>query len=361
MSLKILCATVCFTIPTIALAQEDTIFIVPERIETSAPVQEALSQQKGSTVTSIEGWGSTVAITYHASEPIEIFLAPLLAENRYNLFDFLHFVLPATEKKTAIVQLTGSPGWSPGNRRYLLNILVRSDDVRAGFIDVQFEPASMTTIASAALQHFFSAEPYTPSSFHALHGQRVLGWSGSVMAGVITVLACIVAATASLRRKQHMMTTVMTVLIAALLLYQLRSAMDLLRFSTQHLREFYGKDIYDESGSVHSIARRIRKSAPTLLSTQVFVCRDGTNFKEKLLRYFIYPMPVSADPAVIDDAGMVLVMDKLDSTFVPRENGAVEEGAFMTVHCGDAQISAVLTKRFADGSMLFTIPTQSTP
>jgi hypothetical protein len=126
--------------------------------------------------------------------------------------------------------------------------------------------------------------------------------------------------------------------------------------SIQHLQE-YPQGTYDEAGSVHSIAAVLKglPKKPTL----VYVCRDGTNFKEKLLRYFAYPIRISSSAEDAMRADMAVVMNKYSWNFKTSIDAASTRS---TLSCGDLARDARRVSSFEDGSILFSLdsspPTQ---
>src|SRR5437667_3975805 len=94
-------------VPILAFAQ--TLQITPALIDSSEPVEQALNENKGHAITTLEGAGKALSITYSASEPIEVFMVPLETENAYVPTDYVRFTLPATTQGTVLIDLTMSP------------------------------------------------------------------------------------------------------------------------------------------------------------------------------------------------------------------------------------------------------------
>ncbi len=320
----------------------------PTLVDNSSMVEQALRENTARTSTVLEGNGSLLQITYRSSEPIEVYLVPLAAEKSFVPTDYVRFTMPITQESTVNIDLTVSPGWSPGNHRYYFSLLSRTENADAAFIRVEFLPASAGQTLKALVRHIFTPEPYTPSSYHVLRGYRFLGISFTAALGVLILLAATLCAL--LVRRGLRLTAVLAVLIGGSLFYQLRFGIDLLRFTKEHLTGYELHGIYDEAGSVHVIAENLRTlTQDGRQPAIVYVCRDGTNFKEKLLRYFTYPLNVSAEAASVKSASYAVVMDKLQWSFDGTEK---REG---TLRCGALNASAEKLTGFPDGSVLFRL------
>lgn len=308
-------------------------------------VEEALRDNKGRAKTSLEGNGAFLRLTYQASEPLTIYMVPLSAEGRFVPDDYLLFTLPQTDGDTADINLTVSPGWSPGNTVWLLHLLTKDENATAGFMAVEFLPATPRTIISAFFRHVFKTEPYTPSSFHALHGYRIFALDGTILAGILLSLACMIGVIVA--KKQKKLVVVLLIILTFQGIYGLRFGLDLLRFSREHLSGF-SRGLYDEAGSVHQIAHALREhvisSKKAESATTVFVCRSGTNYKEKILRYAAYPIVITSDEASLERADFALVMDADEWSF---DHDALQ--------CGDLTLRVRTVTDFPDDSVLFTI------
>ncbi len=324
----------------LAHAQEDTIRVTPDLVDAAEPVTRGLQTNKSHFTTKLQGkGGQSLRIHYGSTDTLDIYLVPLQADQQYSPTDFLHFTLPAAGEGQALVDLTPSPGWSPNITSYLATILVKDETVQAGFSTIEFIPATPLTIVTTAVKHFFIPESYAPNSYHALRGYRALGWQVTMAFGV---LAMLVAAVALVRRRSaDGIQVAIGILVCGCLLYGARFALDLTQFTAQHLSEYYGHGMYDEAGSMQEIAGVITMSGPAEPKS-VYICRDGTNFREKLLRYFVYPIPVSDSPAMASGSTLVLMDGKIDWSF--------NDGMLL---CGDAQTNAELLSTFHDGSQLF--------
>ncbi len=346
---KTLLTAVLLTLPVIGSAQ--TLRITPALIDAAHSVEEALTTHKGHASTTIQGQGGTVTIDYQSSESLEVYLVPLHADASYTLTDYLRFTLPmATEGGTVSIDLTMSPGWSPKQQTWLLNLLSTDEKTNAAFTKMSFDDANQPNAAIIALRHLFTEEIYTPSSYHALRGYKMLDVSFTVLLGLVTVigaLGCLI-----FLREQKRKTGAMLMLILGMLLYQMRFSVDLVRYTAQHLTE-YSHGTYDEAGSIHAVAAFLHTLAKGKESTlTVYVCRDGTNFKEKLLRYFSYPIRISSETEDTKNAQYAVVMDKFKWGF---ETIVTKENASTLLKCGDLERRSEKLTTFRDGTIVFRL------
>ena len=337
-----------FAVP--ALAAAETVRITPSLIDGANTVEQALITHKSHASTKVEGQGARIVIGYQSSEDLEVYMVPLAADNTYVPTDFLRFTLPMATDGSVSVDLTVSPGWSSGNQKWILHLLSADDKAGAGFSDIHFDDTSIMTAASAAIRHLFTQEQYTPSTYHGLHGYRMLGFSVTVVLGILMTVIAILGMFASGKNKRR--EVFVGALIAGSLLYQARFAVDLLRFSAQHLRE-YANAQYDEAGSVHAVAAFIRSQSDGAKDPlKIYVCRDGTNFKEKLLRYFTYPAHVSAEAASASGADIVVVMDKFKGAYQTTPS---KDGTGMQLGCGDVNSPARKLSSYPDGTEVYRL------
>lgn len=337
-------ASFIFAVP---LAGAQNLAIRPAIVDSSEPVERALAENKGRASTALEGKGATLVISYHSNQPLEIYMVPLEKNDLFVPTDFLRFTLPQTEDGTASIDLTVSPGWKPIQQKWLVHLLSKDEKADAGFNSISFTPSSPFRIAGAGVGHFLTAEPYTPSSYHALRGYRIFGAHVAVMLGIATVLIAFVCLL--FVKRERMLMTGVTILLTGTALYQLRFGIDLLRFTNEHLTEYAG-GTYDEAGSAHLVAAAIKligKEGQT-----VYSCRDGTNYKEKILRYFAYPIRISSDDADAAKADFAVVMDKQSWNL---DTATVNKATVLTLRCGAANRRAERLNTFADGSILFRL------
>lgn len=320
--------------------------ISPKIVDSSDQVESRLKENAGHASTTIEGNGAALRVRYFASDPVDFFMVPQNRDGGYVPTDFITFTLPSTEAGETRIDLTVSPGWRPGQITWLVNLLSKDETTEAGFSSMEFEQAGILDTVSAVFTHLLTPEGYAPNVYHALRGYRMLGVSVTVMAGIVLFVAALcVAFFFPVGRKS---TAVLTLVVAVTCLYQLRFGIDLLRFTSEHMKG-YAAGIYDEAGSIYDVAADVRAMTE---GQSLYVCRDGTNFKEKLLRYFVYPTPVESDNADGSTASLVLVMDKFDWSVETR----TEDGrTVQSLSCGAFRGDTERLKQYEDGAVLFRI------
>ncbi len=328
-------------LPSVVMAQ--TLTITPEVITSSSSVEKALQENKGRAKTSVEGKGGTLRLTYQASEPITIFMVPMTENGRYNQSDFIVMTLPTTEKAVADIDLTISPGWSPTTKKWLLHALTKDQETVAGFSTIEFIPVSLTKILTTVLRHALTAESYSPSSYHGLHGYRITSLDLTMMLGI--ALLVIGAVTLLTAKQSRRLQTLVIVIVACHALYGLRFGIDLLRFTGEHLSG-YARGGYDEAGSIYQVSEALTELTARNEKKTVFVCRSGTDYKEKILRYVAYPMTVTSDSASVLTADFAVAMDTDTWTYDPMSE---------SLRCGTLTIPVRKISDFPDGSILFTI------
>jgi len=334
-----------------SVAHAQTLNIMPAIVDSSEPVEQALKKNEGRASTSLEGRGGMLSLTYTASEPLEIYMIPLDKDGHFVPTDFLRFALPKTDTGDILVDLTVSPGWSPKTGKWILYLLTKDEGVKAGFLQIDFVPINPLKLAYVAWRHFLTIEAYTPSSYHALRGYRVFAMPFVPIFGCFLLLLAV--SLAWLLRKKEWFTVMVIVLIFGSYAYQLRFSVDLLRFSKEHLQG-YAAGSYDEAGSAYLIVdalQEVTKHSERKEAT-VFICRDGSSYKEKILRYMAYPLRVSASDEAALLASFVVITDKDDWTLSTKTtNGA----SVQTLHCGTLERTAVQLADFPDGSILFSL------
>ncbi len=335
----------CFGLLVCAQASAAAVTIVPQLIDSSEPVTRALQENQGHASTNLKGKGASLRLVYSSESPLQVYMVATDDQGSFVPTDFMSFSLPAAPQQAeAIIDLTVSPGWSPGEQQYVLHLLSPREDAQASFYEAEFLPASGAAMLAVPFKHFLRAEPYTPGTFHALFGYRVLGTSVTIILGLITVLFAVALLGVLGFRSAK---TVFILLIAAQLVYSLRFGLDLVRFSNQHLREYASTGSFDEAGFTYTTAADIRQLALASSSpVSVYFCRDGTNFKEKLLRYFVYPIPVVSDATGATKATMVLVSGKFKQGYSFADN---------RLQCGDIEQPAKTISTYPDGTELYLL------
>lgn len=287
----------------------------------------------------IEGSGDRLEITYISPDPIALDIAPQRRGSSVDPAEILHVTLPAGEH-TAIVDITATPGWSPLRQAYVFWSFTTEKGAKAEISGIRFLPASYGSILNAALHHLSIRETYQVSLHHTLRGTMTLGWPFALPVGILTLVAAGVIS--RLRRRAFVLPALITLSIGALL-FGAWSGIDLTRFTVSNLRDWYGKGIYSQAGSAALVSERFRKEARRSSdSPLLYVCHDKSDFYPKMLRYFLYPLPVSSKPEDVMHATHVIVARTLSWKY--------KEGLLT---CGGLSGNAKKIAEFPDASVLF--------
>jgi hypothetical protein len=255
----------------------------------------------------------------------------------------LHFTLPPGELQDVTVDLTPTPGWSPFPQQYHLFFASPIGGQDAEIKAMTFLPWSFRSLLRAALRHLAIREVFQVSTFHALSGESVLGFSLAFLLGIAVVIAAVIF---SVFRKQG--SCALLALTIGCLAYAAWFGVDLARFTTQNLTEWYGQGTYAKAGAVTGVAKTIRvEAAKSATPLFIEVCHDAMNFYPKMLRYFLYPIPVSTELKDIPRATHVVVASKLQWSYDGK-----------TLVCGAIAKPAKEIATFPDGSVLFAVTSQ---
>lgn len=337
-------AALLVLIPAVAAAQ--VLMITPEAITSSVPLEKARQENKGRATIKLEGKGGILRLTYKALQPLTIFMVPLSPDGTFVQTDFILLTLPISDQGAADIDLTISRGWSPRNTTWLLSVITKDTEAIAEFSAAEFLPISTVKTVTTFFRHSLNAEPYTPSSYHGLRGYHALKLDLTIIMGLALVLAC--AAAFVFRTKEKKLQTLIIIFILFHALYGLRFSIDVLRFTGEHLLG-YSRGHYDEAGSIYDAAMKIAElAAKTEKEMNVFVCRSGTDYKEKILRYMTYPVTVSSEVASAANADVALGMDTSAWTLESTKDGEL-------LHCKDLSLKVRTLAQFPDGSVLFTL------
>ncbi|MSR67442.1 hypothetical protein EXS65_01260 [Candidatus Peribacteria bacterium] len=331
-----------------------TLHITPALIDESHTLEQALMTMKSSASTTVEGLGGILEITYESSEPLEIYMVPMQKNESYVPTDYMRFTLPASEEGTVAIDLTVSPGWSLRNQHWLVHLLGKEETTNAAFSTIEFKTEGSKNVVVAATRHLLTKEFYTPGSYHALRGYRMLGRSFPIMFGILTIIGVLLCCILS--PNKHCRRSVLGTLLIGSFLYQARFSIDLLRYTREHTQE-YAEGTYDEAGSIHALADVLISLVKNPSATTVYVCRDGTNFKEKLLRYFSYPIRISSELGVAATADYAVVMDKYEWEF---DTTVTKDETTLIVKCGDMNRRAQKLSTYPSNEILFRLLAPST-
>lgn len=307
--------------------------ITPVLLTASAPIEQAIRDSGGHASTTIEGDGRWLRLGYESTEDITLFIMPLTGPNQLNPADATMLVLPRGTSMDVTIDLSVAPSWRPGSLSYLLNLLSTSKDAEVSFLSAEFFPASITELIGIGFRHAMLPEPYSPSSYHALRGQRMFSLPLPIILGIATI---ILAITIGMYRRSR--SVALVIMLMGMMMVGARASFDFIEISREHLTSMLAHGTYDEAGSIYLIGERLRP----LLPTGIVICRDGTNFQEKILRYLMYPVPVGSSIGV--PASHVVVEGKIRWSF---DHGRLR--------CGDIDRRASHLASFDDGSEIFTL------
>ncbi len=331
------------TIATTAIAQSPASFVVPHRIEQSAQVDAITSRSESNSSTVIEGDGQILAINYSSDSDLQIFLFYLHSDNSYDPADTVIFSLPAGDNVQTNVDLTHSSGWHPGKRSYKMTLMSDKTDPIVSFASTEFVPTTIGTLVTTPVKQLSLVEIFTPSSYHALHGYTIFGQSFATLLGILalflTIMACVIW------RKRGLIIA-LSLLIGSQLIYGLRFSIDELRFTAEHVKSWYSNYTYDEAQSTYELASLLKQESIHGI-VNVFVCRNGTDFREKLLRYFSYPISVSSVETSAKAATHIVVMDAAQWSY---------DAASHTLSCNEKTYDATHVQTLKDGTQLFSSP-----
>lgn len=289
----------------------------------------------------IQGNGSTLKIAYHAGLPLTAYIAIVNADGTYNPADLYEFALPAANQQSVTVDLTALTTWSPGTHSYFLSFLSNTEHTDASFSEMTFMPGGAGDVIRAAAFDFVQIEPYWVSSAHLLRGYRILNVPFAVVLGGIVLFLCLVFIAWKHGRAAPL---VLMTMLTGVLLYDIRFTADLTVWSADHLRQWTMHHEYGEAQDIYSAADTVKDAASKTPSAAVSVCFDSTDYYAKLLRYLVYPVPVTMTGTLKTTTTQVLVTHKINWTY---QNGAL--------HCGAIDAPAVLMKDFPDGSHLYSV------
>lgn len=327
----------------VQVSAQELLTITPTVIHSSGQLEQNLAESKGSASQVLEGQGSRLHVTYTSQAPFDVYVIPLNKDGTYNPIDIITFQMPETDGERLSIEadLSVSPSWSLTKDRYQLYFLSSEEEAAAEFFDMSFAGPGPVELLKIMTRHFVLPEPYLPSSYHVLRGYRVLNGSFAVIFGIIAVGGAL--AFGVLRKNPR---AGLHLLLTAALFFQARFSLDLLRFTNEHLRSWYGDGTYDEARNIYAVADKVtQEAAASPAPVMVYSCRDGTNFREKLLRYFAYPVPVISRPLTEEDRpSHALVMSRDEWSY---------DGTVLT--CGDITVPATLLEDFGDDSYLFAL------
>lgn len=303
--------------------------------------EEALARAQATEKTDFVfgGKGDRLRIVYTSPVRIDVDLAPRRRGAGFDPTEVLHFTLPPGAHTEAVIDLTQTPGWSPLEKEYHAYFASPPGGKDAEIETIDFLPWTLGTLLMTAARNLATRDTFQVSTFHALRGYNMLGFSLSIIIGATTILIAL----ATLLRRTSRTRALAPVLVTGMLLYTAWFGVDLARFTTRNLREWYAEGLYNKAGAAEAVADAIQKEAsasPTPLF--VHVCHDTTDFYAKVLRYLLYPTPVSVRAEDVARATHVVVAGKLSWSF--------HDG---TLTCGSVTGPARELATFRDGTVLY--------
>ncbi len=288
----------------------------------------------------VEGIGSRLRITYSSSLPIDVDVAPMVRGSSFDPADLAHTTLPAGTNMTALIDLTVAPSWKPWGATYYLAFFVNAEEVDAEMQEIAIASGGIGALFGAAFRHLASVEEYQVATPHALRGHKMVGLSLSFLLGLLFIVAVIVLC---IRKKGT--AAVLSVCLCAILFYAAIFGLDTLRFTTGHMSEWWGQHSYAQAGSIFAVAEELQaEDARGHTPKGVYVCTTSTDYVTKVLRYLLYPVPVSIAAEDVNTSTHMLVSDTADWSY--------EKGL---LHCGRIDGPATKVREFPDGSVLFSV------
>jgi len=311
--------SILFALAPLSFAQEET------------PLDLAIARAGSHASADFTGNGSTMKLTYTSKQPLHISVLLLKSDGSFVASETLAQVLDAGETKSAIIPLASSRGWRPGEAVYRLHILAEKGD-EPRLLAVEFQKTGLMEYPKIAASQFLRAPEFTPSVYHRIPSRHVLGVSITTLAGLLLIfIACI-----NRMRKG----SIAAVTVATTLLLSTMTSIDVLRYSTAHLRSWFSRDTYGSAGSLYAAAEIIRSDN----ATGVLLCTDDTSYPEVILQYALYPIRVSDEKL-----SHIVVHRSVHSSF--KEN---------VVQCNDKHYPSSLVREFPDGTKIFrTTPSAS--
>ncbi len=287
-----------------------------------------------------EGKGGYLHIVYSSSQPFDLLIAPFRSSRGYLPIDLSRVHMPAGKHRDVRIDLTGSPLWSPGQHKYYLLFGSAQKSVDTAVEDMSFLPTPLLQVPIIAVRQFFEAESYQISSYHTLLGYRVLTVSVTLLGGCIVLLTLLMLL---IRKAQP--STLLGVLVLAMLAYNMRFSLDLIRFTAHHLQQWYGEGLYSRAGAVVHIAQDVQadQQKHSFGAPYVYVCTDDTNYYAKMLRYHAYPVTVATD--LQSDAPLTHVL--------VHHSQWSETGG--TLHCGQFEGTVRKLADYPDNTHLYSL------
>lgn len=308
----------------IALAQD----VVVHPLSLHTPIQDIIARANTHGDVELQGPGKTMQLRYTARDPLDVFIIPLLRDGSFDPLDAMYTSLPAGINVTKDICIALFQHWTPWTSTYRIHFL-SSGNTAPEFHDVTFVEGSLFETVLIGMSQLKSPDPYTPSSYHRLRGERIFSFPLSLLLGGSVVLF----AWFIVQKKGERYAVLL--LLSALLLTQVASSSRLLHRSLIHTMQYYGNGTFSSAGSLHAIAAHLQQYAAP--HETVHLCTSGTSYAEKLFQYAVYPLELTEhDPHYI-------------VSHAPLNFS--QEGTTLT--CNERVFQAEKKQEFADGSILF--------
>lgn len=290
----------------------------------------------------VEGAGAFLKIGYTSGVDLNGYVVIMNPDQTYNPADMNSFILPEDRNGTATLDLRTLPNWTPSSHLYYLSFLSPSVQTDTQFSEMTILPASVLDTVSAAFLQFSSIEPYWVSSMHLLHGYRVLNTSFALILGILLLMSTLFFI---IRKKSAAAPAIFLTLIAGLLFYSARFTTDLTVHSLTHVKEWITTHGFGQAGDTYNVADALKKHAALTRSpAAASVCFSSTDYYAKLLRYLVYPLPVTMSGQLLPATTHVVVTHHLNWS---DDNG--------NLRCGSINHPATLIESFPDGTALYSL------
>jgi len=243
----------------------------------------------------VTGNGSHVVVEYSSNQAIELRTSFLFSKGEtislHPLYSLWFQDIPAGDQRVAVLDITASPEWRPGEQELLLHIR-GFEGAEVQIHSIQFLPASLLTIASAGIRHLFSDEAVQLTSAYHRWGYQMLN---ATLAGLLgfTLLFAVAGywllVSGYANNGGMRIGVVFCMAVISLLIYDARFSLNLVRTNAQDLAGWIRAGEYRQLGPVHAMADALRVEEVQ----SVGICTDLEDLYQKQLRYHLYPIPVN--------------------------------------------------------------------
>jgi|GEM_PF-5680163 len=292
----------------------------------------------------VEARGQFLYIEYASDKPVEVLIAPFRTEGEYNPRDLVHAHLEPGAEQKFLIDVSGSPQWSPWAASYFVWFVAEDDSTNMAVQNMESSKGAMYMLPVLALQQFFTLERFQASVFHSLYGIYVLGKPVIPFIGIFVVFLCIFFFVRA-HKKHTSYSLPLFILIGGILFFQLRSGIDMLRYTMQHIQSWNESGTFEQLGASYSVARILEQEQATHLQQDItaYVCSNDSDYYTKAVRYAAYPIEIQYAPK--EDVTLThVVVHHSDYTF---------ENDILT--CKTFSGFARLLEEFADGARLYSL------